>query len=304
MRTTYGIVLVLTMAAIMLLTTAPACGAEEKKEENIWSEGKPKRGPGQFELTEEVIKRVMNQLAKTEPAKAKELEQLRKKDAEKFKAELRKVMREQFGKKLRERGEQRTGRRSRQGQEMPFAKPGMAGEPPRGREREMDRERRRERYAEFLEWLEKDYSETAKELAELKEKKPELYRRQLWLIYRKYRRIFEASKENPKLAEVLKEDLELKGKRDKLLGKIRAATDEDEKKKLSKQLAEVVSSRFDLIVKRKQIAYEQLRKELEELKERVRQSEAEVEKWKEVKDEKVKERVEKLVSRTEKFKWD
>ena len=54
MRTTYGIVLVLTMAAIMLLTTAPACGAEEKKEENIWSEGKPKRGPGQFELTEEV----------------------------------------------------------------------------------------------------------------------------------------------------------------------------------------------------------------------------------------------------------
>ena len=66
---------------------------------------------------------------------------------------------------------------------------------------------------------------------------------------------------------------------------------------------EKTMSKFDLIVKRKQITYEQLRKELEELKERVKESEAEVEKWKKVKSEKVNERLEELIGRTEKFNW-
>ena len=100
--------------------------------------------------------------------------------------------------------------------------------------------------------------------------------------------------------------MELKKKRDELLGKIRAATDEDEKKKLKEELEEVISDKFDLLVKRKQIAYEQLLKKLEELKEDIKKSEAEVEKWKDAKfkNESVKARVEELMSRTEKFKWD
>ncbi|MBA7708375.1 hypothetical protein ES703_117273 [subsurface metagenome] len=96
----------------------------------------------------------------------------------------------------------------------------------------------------------------------------------------------------------------LKGKRDKLLGKIRAASDKDEKKELVENLEEVISSRFDLIVRRKQVEYEQLHKKLEKLQKRVKQSEAEVEKWKKVKSEKVKERLKELISRSEKFRWD
>ena len=68
----------------------------------------------------------------------------------------------------------------------------------------------------------------------------------------------------------------------------------------------VVSSRFDLIVKRKQIEYEQLRNRLEKLKKEVEQREAEVEKWKDAKfkNESVKARLEELVSGAEKFQWD
>ena len=128
--------------------------------------------------------------------------------------------------------------------------------------------------------------------------------RRLWLSKKQYGRIAEATRENPKLAKVLKEDLELKKKRDKLLGRIRAVSDEKKKKELTAQLEEIVGDRFDLIVRRKQIRYEQLRKKLEKLKKQVKQSEAEVEKWNELKDEKVKERLEELISQTEKFNWD
>ena len=170
----------------------------------------------------------------------------------------------------------------------------------------MIRERARERYAEYIEWLEENYPEEAEKLAELRESKPELYMRQIALSLKKYGRIAEAAKENPQLAEVLKESLQLTKQRDKLIRKIRKATDEDEKKKMVEELKEVISSKFDLIVKRKQMAYEQLRKELEKLQKEVKKNEAEAEKWKdpEFKNESVKARVEELISRTSKFKWD
>lgn len=302
MRTTYGIVLVLAMATGALLVSALPCRAAQTEQKDIWSEGEPKWGSGKFELTEKVVERAMNRLAKTEPVKAKELEKLREKDPAKLKAELRKVMRERFGRKLREGGKQRAGRKSREGQA--FVRHGMAGEHAKGQERGMVRERMREKHTEYLEWLGKNYPEEAKKLAGLREKRPKLHMRQTGLSKRKYGRIFEAAKENPKLAEALKEDLKLKRRRDKLLGKIRAATDDAEKKQIVKELEEVINSRFDLIVKRKQIRYELLSKRLEKLKKQLKKSEAEIEKWKKVKGDKVKERVEELISRTEKFKWD
>ena len=157
----------------------------------------------------------------------------------------------------------------------------------------------------FVKWLEENYPEKAKKLAELEEKSPKLYRKRLALIYRKYRKIYEA-KDNPKLVEILKEDLDLKDGRDKLLEEIRAGVSEDEKKELVKELADVLSRRFDLIVKRKQIEYERLLERLKELQERVKASEAQVAKWKkaEFKKMSVQGRVEELVGKTEKFRWE
>lgn len=295
MKMGYGTILVLAMVAAVLFTTALPCGAveKEKDEENIWSEDEPKGEGKRFELTEERISRIMNQLKETNPKEAEELEQLREKDLEKFKAELRKAMRQQFGK--------RSGERLKERSERPVKKRGESfnhgGMPPgTGMHWRHDR---------YLDWLKENYAEEAEKLAELSEKEPELYGRQIALSLKRYGRIAEAARENPQLAEVLKEDLVLKQQRDKLLRKIRAASKDAEKKELTKQLEEVVSSRFDLIVKRKQIEYEQLLEKLERLKKRVEESEVKVEKWKdaEFKNESVKARLEELIGKPDEFKW-
>lgn len=288
----------LLMALVLLFTFTMAvpCWAAEKEEQDIWAEDAPRWGRGRFEPTEENIEHIMNRLKETDPEKAQELAQLQEKDPKKFKVELRKVAREHFRKKMMEH---RQGMVPGNAPHHPPGRGGFGG----GRGGAMDM---RERHAEYLQWLEKNYPEKAKELAELKEKNPELYMRSMMLGMRKYRRILWASKDNPELAEVLKKDLELKQERDELVRKIRAATKDEEKQELTTQLENVVGGRFDLIVKRKQIEYEQLLERLEKLKQEIKERETEVEKWKEAnfKNKNVKNRVEQLISKTEEINWD
>jgi len=166
---------------------------------------------------------------------------------------------------------------------------------------------RSEEHGEFLKWLAKNYPEESKKLAEIKNsKKPELFKRQLALKRSRYGRIFEASKRNPELAKVLKQDLQLQRRRNRLLRQIISTKDEAKKKELTNRLREVVSSRFDVVVQKKQIEYEQLLKKLEALKEQVKKSKAAVNKWTNAKFKKknVNTRVKKLVSRPEEFNWD
>jgi hypothetical protein len=302
MKTTYKTILGLLIAAVVLLAVVQPCNAVEKKEKSF--EEAPKGPPRWIDLTDEAIERIMGRLAETEPAKAEELAKLRNQDPEKFKAELRAVMRQQF--------------RERRGQvgEGGFSRGLHAGPGGPGPGRGPTQDRRHgfgpgagmlgEKHSEYLEWLEKNYPEKAEKLAELREAKPELYNRHLGLGMRRYGRIAEAAKENPELAEVLKESLELKRTRDELLAKIKTSTDDAEKAELTRQLKDVVSNRFDLILRRKQIEYESMLKKLEQLKEQVEKSKTEVDKWKDVKfkEDRVKTRIEELMSRTEKFRWD
>jgi hypothetical protein len=282
MKTGYGIILVSAMAAVIMLSILP-CSAQrtgEEKKEDIWRDdeprggprGDPRGGPRRFELTDEIIERVMKELAESDPEKAKELAKLREKEPEKFKDELGKVMRKQFGERIREHYE----------------------------------ERMRKWRAGFLEWLGKNYPPVAEKLANLKEQDPEHYIKAFDRVVEKYGYIYRKWLQNPELGRVLKEKLELKEKRDRLLRRIRASKSEKDKKKLITQLEEVVSSRFDLMVREKQIAYEQLLKSLAELKKRVEESQAEVDRLMDVefKKENVKARVEELIRRIRKFKWD
>ena len=302
---------VLAMGIILLLTASLPCWTAEKEgekeEESVWQEDEPRgRGGGfrRFELTDEVIEHMMSRLAESDPAKAKELAKLRKKDPEKFKAELREVMRERFGRRW---GEQvKGGGRYGPGRGMEFGGRGERGGPrePAGK-RGMGRMMRERYNEEFLEWLKKDYPKVAEELAELRDKKPELFERKLEILIRMYRRIFEVSKESPRLANALKEDLQLKRQRNRLLVRIRTVKDEDKKKELIKELEKVVSNRYDVILRRKQIEYENLLKKLEKLKEQVKKSEAAVERWKdaEFKSENVNARLKELRSKGE-FRWE
>ena len=81
-------------------------------------------------------------------------------------------------------------------------------------------------------------------------------------------------------------------------------TDEAEKQKLTTELEKVTSDRFDVVLQRKQMEYDQMQKELARLTEHIKKSEAQLENWKANKAERVKERVKELLSRTEKFGWE
>jgi hypothetical protein len=289
MKTNYGKILVLVMAIVITLP-ALSCWAVEKKRENVWAEDGPERRGKRFELTDEAIERIIDKVAETNPEEARELAKLRERNPDEFKEIMRERLAEEF------RGRMMMG--------PGFRAPGMMGRGGGGRARAMMMRERQ--HAEYIEWLEENFPEESEKLAELRENRPELYLRKLGLSIKRYGRIAKASKENPELAEVLKEDLELKDRRDELLKQIREAADDNKKEKLIEDLEKAVNKRFDLIVKRKQMEYERLRKELKKLEKEVKKNEAEVEKWKdyEFKEENVKARLKELVARVEKFRWE
>ncbi len=293
MDLTRRIILMLVIAVVTGVTVAPCSAQGEKKDEkDIWTEDEqigprpgarpgpgpgpgrgPGRGPRRFEPTEEEIDRIMKVLKETNPEMAKELARLREKDPNQFSIELRRHGREEFGKIIRERIDQW-------------------------------RERRR---AEFLESLEKFDPKEARELAKLKDTNPDLYAEKYELALKKYGRIIEEGRRNPELVEVLIEDLKLKKRRDELVKNIKAAQGEREKKKLIAELEEVVAGRFDLIVRRKQIAYERLLRWLDELQKRLRESRSEISRWRDdkFKNENVKKRTQDLIGETStEFRWD
>jgi hypothetical protein len=289
MELTRRAILVLAIAAVAIVTVLP-CSAAEKDEKDIWT-GDERRGPGpgpgrppgpgrgpgrgsrRFELTDEEIDRIMKGLQESNPEKAKELARLREKDPNQFSVELRRHGSEEFGKIIRER---------------------------------IDNWRKRRR-AEFLESLEKFAPKEAQELAKLKDTNPDLYAEKYELALKKYGRIIEEGRRNPELAEVLIEDLKLKKTRDELVKNIKAAQSDREKKKLIADLEDVVADRFDLIVRRKQIAYERLLRWLNELQKRLRESRSEISRWRDdnFKHDNVKHRIQDLIGETPtEFRWD
>jgi len=282
METNRVIILVFAIAAIVAVATLP-CHAAQNDDKSIFTEGDdrgprpgfgPGRGPGRerFELTDEEIDRIMEGLKKRSPEKAKELADLRKKDPDKFREELGRHAREEFRKVVGERIEKSQA----------------------------------ERRAKFLEWLAMKVPEEAEELAKLKERNPDLYGQKYELVWKKYGRIYNESRRNPELEKVLIEDLRLQKSRDQLLGKIHATTSQREKGKLTEELEDVIGRRYDLIVRRKQIAYEWLLKRLDELQNRVKESKAEIRRAQDakVKAENIKKRTQELLEEKKGFNWN
>jgi len=270
-------VLFLVMGAALTLSAVPGRAGDKGKEEkktdpNMWSPPEQVRGPWGMRLTEEEIGRVMERIKKDNPQKAKELEDLRTLDEEKFRKELREYGKEEFGKIVRERIEQY-------------------------------RQRRRE---EFVKWLEKEYPREGKELAKLKSKDADVYNKKYELLRKKYGYIHDAGRRNVELGKVLKQDLSLKNRRDYLLAKLKSEKDDKKKKELAAQLKEIVDDRFDLIVRRKQIAYDELLKKIKELQEQINEQKNEIRQWrnKKFKGENVIQRIKELTEGISRFKWN
>lgn len=270
------IIFVLALAVIVTGAALP-CPAAEKKEDkkDIFAESEQRgrrQGRGRFELTDEEKDRILETLRKSDPKKAREVAGFREKDPDKFREELRKHARDEYDKIIRER---------------------IANW-------------RQERRAEFLAFLDKSVSKVAEELAKLKDKDPDHYTKKYDLVRKKYERVFEESKRNPDMAEILLEDIKLKERSEYLVRKIKASKSERDKKRLAAQLEQVLSERYDLIVRRKMYAYERLLHWLEGLQDRIEKSKAEIirAKKKDVRAENIKQRMETLLEGTKGFSWD
>lgn len=298
---TKRIVMILLFASMVTVCGRSAFAAE--KDEDIWSD-RSGRGGRQFEPTAEHMEEIIKYLAENDPKLADRLRKLRTDDPEAFGKEIRNLARKQHEERkeaVKEKGP--GGSRGPQGR-APGQRPEGREPSPRGSNRAgWSRERMQAEHDEYIEWLKENYAEEAEQLAEAKEKNPDTYIRRFWLSKRRYGVIMDTQKRNPELAEVLKEDIELQRSRDKILRQIKNAKGK-KAETLKAELKEIVERRFDLVVMKKQLRYEELRGRLEKLRKEVEQQQAEVGKLKERKAEETSKRIKELVEKTEKITWE
>jgi hypothetical protein len=256
------------------LSTAALVAAEANQAKNdIWQdEPKETRPSWQRDLARDQIERIMKGIQERDPAKAKELTELRRKDQNRFMTELRELGRPEIDQMFRERIESR----------------------------------RQERNNKFLEWLKANYPAEEQALTKLKETGSQAYLTGFDSVMNRYGYIFEAENSSPELAAILKEDLELRKRSDHLCSRIRNAKSDADKQAIGAELQEVVARRYDLIVRRKEVAYEQLLQRLEGLQKQVTDSKVDIARFKDeqIRQENVRQRVEALIGNKVRFKWD
>ena len=243
-----------------------------------------------MKMSEERLELMLDQIAENDPERAENLRTLRQENPEAFRDQIREMMQRRS----------KDGRGGKEGQ--------------RGRNHDRDgrttrnhegrwKERMQEKHEEYIEWLEKNYPDKARELAEMREKDPEVYIKNFMASKKVYGSIKEAQKKNPELATVLTEQLEVKKRRSQILQELRSA-DDKESKVLAMELEEVVDANFDLIVRKKQLQYDAMLQRLEKLQKQVAKQQAELDKLKSTKEKAVAERTEELLNKTEKINWD
>jgi hypothetical protein len=274
-------------------------------DDDFWNED---WGPDNFpRISDNKINQLLVQIRKENPARADELEKLRKDDIEKFhsqmRAEVNKLLRSQPPREGGPGGPQGPGQPpvpdgkapsvDRPGQQVQRGEPGS---PDRWRSR-MER-----MHDDFIAWLEINYPNQAAGLKQVREKEPDKYMERVMEKMHVYDPIRQAERSNPRLALVMKEDLELQKMRDDILRQLKENSKNREK--LLAELKEVVSQRFDTILERKKLQYEELKKKLEDLQKQVRAQEKELEKLKNNKDTAVQDHFNELVNKAEKMNWD
>ncbi len=152
--------------------------------------------------------------------------------------------------------------------------------------------------AEFRTWLEKNYPQEFKSVTDAKS------RSDMQAVTRRYMPIFMAEKRgHSDMAELLKKDLDLKDQRDALVKEINATDDTTAKAALIKELSTVVSKRFDIVVSKKKVRYNNLKKRITELEKEVEKQEVALDKLESNKDAEVKQRLKELVEPEVKLEW-
>jgi hypothetical protein len=257
-----------------LASVGLAADQPTQTKEDIWQDEPVQSRPGwwRWDLSDDDIAKVMEGLRKRDPAEADKLQKLRERDPEKFKGELREHGRPEIEQLARNYWEQR----------------------------------RQKRNAEFVEWLKANYPDEEQTLTKLKDGDPQIYMKHFDHLQNRYGYIFDAYSSSPELGNVLKEDLALKKRSEELCRQLRDEQSDAKKQELGAELEQVIARRYDLIVRRKEIACEQLLKRLERLQKQIQESKDEIATYKgdSVKQENVRQRVRSLTENKVRFKWD
>ncbi len=257
-------------AALFAVLVAPAWGvaASDKTDEfeGIWTEDL-ERESGRGQLTKERLDQVIKYTSQGKAEEEKRLRKLYQDDQKKFWDEVR-----EFFQRNRPQGN---------------------GQGPRGGRW---REQLERRHDEFLQWLKENYPELEKDLTRLRQDNPDEYFRRFLATHKKYESVRAMEKRHPELAAVLKKLIDLADDRDELLREIHCAGNK-QREKLIEELRDIVSRRFDLIVKKKRLQYRDLRRRLRQLQEELAGREQELGELKASKKHTTARRVEVLLNR-------
>lgn len=290
--------------------SAPVFSAESS-DTDIWTEDTDQMQQGPW--SDRRIDGFLSRLEQVNPERAAELRKLQKEDPDKFMQALN----EEAQKMFRASGNRPRPQESMQGPRGPMG-PGPQAQGPdsmgsrrggpdegRGGEGRGGRwqERLQRRHDEFIQWLEKNDPELAGELAKLRETDEAAYFGRYMEARRKYDPILRAERDNPELATVLLEDLALQKQRDDLLRELRG-TEGAKREQLIKDLKRLVSKRFDLIIRKKTLQYQELEERLKRLQKELEKRQAEVQKLQNNKEQAVEEHVKDLTTQAEKINWD
>lgn len=156
-----------------------------------------------------------------------------------------------------------------------------------------------ERYDALMAWLETTFPRQAEQL----KANPAPSEARINELFSRYEPVMRAERNNPPLAEAMKEDIATQMRCDELLLELPYAGEND-RQAIVGELEQLTSKRFDLIVLKRQLQHDQLRRRLERLSQELDKKKDELELLRNSKDQAVKERVKELVERTDKTDWN
>ena len=226
----------------------------------------------------ERVDRALTMIKESDPNKAAELEALRKSDPNQYGRELREYFRSRrptdLGPGFFDFGDMgRSGPGGPGGPGGPEGRGGRGFPAPNLQDMEKEKE-------EFGKWLKANYPDMEKKFLEVKKLDPKDVDRRTMFEFRPYIGLYFASKFNPKLAEILKQDIPLRKQRRELVDAINKTKGEAEKTKLTAELQTVVEKRFDLLVQQKQLEYDMLAQWLKDVEKKIEDSKAGIEEMK------------------------
>jgi hypothetical protein len=181
-------------------------------------------------------------------------------------------------------------------------KPGHGKGPGHDKHRERMGQWEKERNEEYVAWLKKNYPEEAAKLEEVQKNNPKTFNRFIRMSRKKYGEIMETQKENPKLAKIMKKELQVNNQKLRLIKKIRSLAKEvkgakgPRREKLMQQLKDNLSIRIDLIVEMQKLRYDALEEKIKQLSKQIAKQKAETEKFIQKKDEEIAKRMKNLLA--------